>query len=237
MNKITLLLFLLNTLLITAQEETYNSESFNVNLNDVQTRTFTRDSSANAIVIYEQGNSYVDKKDFDLHTEKKHKIKILNKEGFNHANVTIYLYKNSSDKEKVKNIKASTHHDANGKIIETHLLKDNIYTEAYNENFTVVKFTLPNIKEGSVITYSYEIVSPFMFKYHGWHFQSDIPKLYSEYKASIPGNWLYNVKLVGQEKLDVNESEIKKRVFGYAKWRHSRLRKQHLRHEKHSCFY
>jgi hypothetical protein len=211
MKKITLLLLLLLTYLTTsAQEENYNSESIKITLGDLQSRTFAKDSSANAIVIYEQGNSYVHKKDYDLRTEVKRKIKILNKEGADHANISVYLYKSKDRKETIKDIKASTYNDVAGKIVETHLLEKNIYKEEYNENYTLVKFTLPNIKAGSVITYSYEIVSPYMFKYHGWDFQSEIPKIYSEYKASIPGNWLYNVKLVGQEKLDVKESELKK---------------------------
>lgn len=215
MKQITLLLFILNTLLLTSQEERYNSKSLDVTINDVQTKTFVKDSSANAFVIYEQGNSYVDNDEYDLHTEIKRKVKILNKEGFKHANVAIYLYKSKNSEEKVENIKAITYNQGNGQIVGTHLLKEEIYTEEYNENYNVVKFTLPNIKEGSVITYSYEVVSEFMFKYHGWSFQSDIPKLFSEYKASIPGNWLYNIKLVGNKKLFeeeryTSESEIRK---------------------------
>jgi len=210
MNKITLLLLFLCTLTISAQEETYNSDSFKVTLGDLQTNTFTKDSSANAFVIYEQVNSYVHKEKYDLRTEVKRKIKILNKEGAKRANISIYLYKSKDNKETVKNLKASTHNDVSGKIVETHLLDKNIYRQEYNENYTLVKFTLPNIKAGSVITYSYEIVSPFMFKYHGWDFQDEIPKIYSEYKTSIPGNWLYNIKLVGQEKLDVKESKLQK---------------------------
>ncbi|SFC37413.1 protein of unknown function [Algibacter lectus] len=210
MKQITLILSLLSTLFISAQEEPYSSDTFTVSLEDVQTRTFAKDSSANALVIYEQGDSYVDKEEYDLHTKIKHKVKLLNTEGFEHANVAIYLYKSKNSKEKIENIKAITYNNVGGNLIKSHLLEKDIYTEDYNENTTLVKFTLPNIKEGSVITYSYEVISPFMFKYHGWDFQSDIPKLYSEYKASIPANWLYHTKLVGQEKLDVAESEIKK---------------------------
>jgi len=99
MNKITLLLLFLCTLTISAQEETYNSDSFKVTLGDLQTHTFTKDSSANAIVIYEQGNSYVHKEKYDLRTEVKRKIKILNKEGVKRANISIYLYKSKDNKE------------------------------------------------------------------------------------------------------------------------------------------
>ena len=48
------------------------------------------------------------------------------------------------------------------------------------------------------------------FNLTDWNFQSDIPKLYSEYKASIPGNYVYNRKKVGPLRLTTNQSYIKK---------------------------
>lgn len=184
---------------------------FRVSLNDLKMKTHPKDSTANALVLYEYGNSYVDKNDFDLRTEEKHKIKLFNKEGFNNADVVIYLYRsNNRAFESIDDILATTYNLEDGKVIKTQLDKKNIYKEKYNENITIVKFTMPNIKEGSVITYSYKIRSPYMRKYHGWEFQGEIPKLYSEYRTSIPGNWLYHIKLVGGQKLTTNTNELEK---------------------------
>ena len=36
-----------------------------------------------------------------------------------------------------------------------------------------------------------------MTKYQPWYFQGPDPVLYSEYNTSIPGNYEYNIKLVG----------------------------------------
>ena len=209
MKKIIVITLLLSSLLSLSQED-YNSENYRVNLGDMRSKTFEKDSTANALVIYEFGNSYVDGNHYDLRTEAKYKIKILNREGFNNATITLYLYNNERASEKVKDIIANTYNEVNGEVIISKLDEKDIFKEKYNENYTLVKFTLPNVKEGSVITYSYTLVSPFMFNYKGWNFQSEIPKLYSEYKASIPGNWDYNIKLVGGQKLFANESELKK---------------------------
>jgi len=188
----------------------YNTSKFRVTLSDLEMTTCEKDSTANALVLYEYGNSYVDGNYYDLRTNEKHKIKILNKEGFDQATVVIYLYNNDRDSEDVKDIKATTYNLQGGQVVTTNLEEKDIFKEKYNDNYTLVKFTLPNIKEGCVITYSYALDSPFMFKYKGWNFQSDIPKMYSEYRASIPGNWDYNIKLVGTQKLSINESELKK---------------------------
>ncbi|MDO5968841.1 DUF3857 domain-containing protein [Flavivirga aquimarina] len=209
MKQITLFFLLLLNQMIFSQSD-FNSESYRVNLSDIETNSFKKDSTANALIIYELGNSYVDKNDYRLRTEIKRKIKILNKEGFNKANVSIHLYNKKERKENVKKIVATTYNLINGEVTKTKLQEKDIYREKYDENHTLVKFTLPNIKEGSVITYSYTRISPFMFKYEGWNFQSDIPTLYSEYRTSIPGNWYYNIKLVGGKKLITNTSEIKK---------------------------
>ncbi len=209
MKRIVLAILLFSNLLLHSQEK-FNSENFTVTRNDLEINTYIKDSTANALVLFETGKSYVDKNDFDLKTEVKHKVKILNREGFRKANITIYLYKTKDRKETVKNIIATTYNLIDGRIVTTKLKKKNIFEEKYNENHTLIKFTLPNIKEGSVITYSYTLTSPFMFNYNGWSFQSDIPKLCSEYNASIPGNWEYNIKLVGGKKLHTNTSKVRK---------------------------
>ncbi|ALJ03771.1 hypothetical protein APS56_00775 [Pseudalgibacter alginicilyticus] len=209
MKKVIFILFLLPCIYTYSQSK-FNSNSYSVTLADIETNTFDKDSTANALVIYEEGNSYVDQSDYKLHTEIKRKIKILNKEGFDKATVSVYLYKNKNITEDIEHILATTYNKLNGKVIKTQLEKEHIYKEEYNENYTLVKFTLPNIKEGSVITYSYKLDTPFMFKYKGWNFQDDIPTLYSDYKTSIPGNWVYNIKLVGYKALDTNTSNLKK---------------------------
>ena len=209
--------YILPILLFTASfalsQENYNTESYRVSLGDIESSTFVKDSTANAFVIYEYGNSYIHKYDYDLRTEEKYKIKIINREGFENANVVIYQYKNSYQSERVEDIFGATYNMIDGKVVKTQLQEQDIYKEQLDENRTIIKFTLPNIKEGSVITYSYKTRSPFIFKYHGWDFQSEIPKLYSEYNTSIPGNYLYNIKLVGGQKLVTNESAIEKKCL------------------------
>jgi hypothetical protein len=202
--------FLIFPNLFASSQSPFNSESFRVTLSDIETNTFEKDSTANAIVIYEGGNSYVDPSEYDLRTEVKRKIKILKREGFDKATITIYLYNNKSSAERVEDIFATTYNKIDGEVIKTQLEKTAVFNEKYDDNHTIVKFTLPNVKEGSVITYSYKLKSRFMFNYKGWDFQDDIPKIYSEYKTSIPANWIYNIKLIGFKPLDISTSALKK---------------------------
>lgn len=204
------ILSLLLPVLNTFSQPDHTNYDYVVNLNELEMKTYEKDSTANALVLYEYGNSFIEQHHFRLITEEKHKVKILNREGFDEADVTIFLFNSKNRSETIKDIVATTYNLVDGRTIKTKLdLKNDVFKERYNENYTLVKFTMPNVKVGSVITYSFTRSSPFKFKYKGWNFQSDIPKLYSEYRASIPGNWLYNIKLVGKKKLFINESVIK----------------------------
>ncbi len=185
------------------------SEDFNITKPDLEQNIFYKDSTANALMIYEVGKSWVDD-DYKLNTQINRKLKILNNKGFNKSTVAVYLYDNNKGrKEQLKDIKATVYNIKNGEITTDKLDESDIFEEEYDKNYTIMKFTFPNIQEGSVINYSYRIVSPFMYKYKDWDFQDDIPKLYSEYNASIPGNWDYNIKLVGGQKLAMNTSKLK----------------------------
>lgn len=188
----------------------YNSYSYTVSNSDLKLSSCEKDSLANALVIYEFGKSHIEDRKFDLIFEFKQKLKILNRGGFDKANVAIYLYNNGNKKETINSISATTYNVENGKKTSVKLEKSQVFKEKYNDHYTLVKFSMPNVKVGSVITYSYKIRSPFIYKYKPWRFQSDIPKLYSEYQTSVPAIYEYSIKLVGELKLDKNEQEIKK---------------------------
>lgn len=204
-----LLIIILISTKIQSQNQ-FNSESFGVSRNELSTNTYDKDSTANALVIYEHGSSYLDKNTFKLKFEFKQKLKIFNRKGFDKAQIKIYLYKDGSKKESISKITATTYNIENNVVTKTELEENQIFEEKYNDNYTIVKFTFPNIKEGSVVTYSYTFETPYMFKYKGWDFQDDIPKLYSQYETSVPGNYEYNIKLVGFLKFFKKDFKVEK---------------------------
>lgn len=208
---LTLLLFLsfLNFSNTFSQTE-FNTNNLLVTSFELNSKTYNKDPSADALVIYEEGNSYIDRENGNLITEIKRKIKIFTAKGFNHATVMIPVYDYKSRKQKVKYIKGETT-NSDGK---SQLTKENIFIENYSEKYNLIKFTFPNVQEGSVISYSYTIESPFLSKYYGWEFQSSIPKLKSIYHTSIPANYEYNIRLVGGLKINHQTSKIQPDCFG-----------------------
>ncbi|NRB59215.1 MAG: DUF3857 domain-containing protein [Winogradskyella sp.] len=183
---------------------------------ELKTNRYDKDTTANALVIYDYGKSFFDSETFWLRCQIEQKIKILRPEGVDRGQYEIKLYKGKSSKERIKNIKATTYNLENGSVKTSSLKKDAIF-EIEEDKYTVVKFVLPEVKVGSIITVSYETQSRFISKYQPWYFQGKDPVIYSEYNTSIPGNYQYNIKLVGEIPLDTEETGIEKECvdFGY----------------------
>ncbi|SDI21565.1 DUF3857 domain-containing protein [Winogradskyella thalassocola] len=192
------------------------SQNYNVAMevfkSDLELTSYSKDSTANALVIYDYGNSFVDDKTFWLRVQNEQKIKILRTEGIDRGQFEVKLYKGKTSKEKIENIKGTTYNLENGEIRKTHLTKTAIFEEE-NENYTLVRFVLPNVKVGSVITVSYETQSRFMAKYQPWYFQGEDPVLYSEYNTSIPANYEYHIKRVGAIPFDTHDISLKKQCL------------------------
>ncbi|WP_026461735.1 DUF3858 domain-containing protein [Adhaeribacter aquaticus] len=211
MNKFLLTLFFLLFI------ESVHSQDFGfnygkVNVNELQMKFYPKDSTANALILNEFGNSSITNENFHLIHQFHSLIKIFNSKGFEQANFSIPIHKTSGRAELLKGLKASTFNLENGKIVETKF-NGKFYTENVNKNWDILKFTLPSIKEGSIIEVAYTLESPFLYNFRKWDFQSEIPKLQSEYWTSIPGNYVYNIALKGPFKLAKNEVSVLRDCF------------------------
>ncbi|WP_029037989.1 DUF3857 domain-containing protein [Salinimicrobium xinjiangense] len=215
MTKFLLLSFFLFPIIITAQEDLFNTKDLDVNTAELEATVYSKDSTANAFYIFEDGYSrFQSGGDYNILFDYKAKIKILNKEGFDHANIEIRLHKGKSGKEKIEDLKAVTYYMQNGRQHVRHLHPDVVYTEE-NPEYDLVKFTFPSVQPGAVLVYSYKKESPFIFNFQRWWFQEDIPKMYSRYIAEIPGNFKYHIKMIGHQPLDVENNDVKKRCFQF----------------------
>lgn len=167
------------------------------NREELEMQFYDKDTLADALVLYEHANIYIDEdNDYKFRTDHYYRIKIFDKEAYKFADISIPFY----DKETVKDIQAVTY-NLNGDIIDkTWLKEDAVFTTKETEYWSQTKFTLPNLKEGCVIEYVYSVISPYS-RLDDWYFQSEIPKLNSEYNASILGNYKYNIRLVGTKEL------------------------------------
>lgn len=184
---------------------------------DILMSKYDKDTSAHAVVLREFGKTWISTADhLPLIHEYHVKIKIFDTKGFDEGNVAVRLYNHGENLETIRDIKGLTFYkDDNGLIQKSELDVKKVYREKRSNNVDVVKFTLPNLRKGCVIEYSYVTESPYHYNFHSWEFQSGIPKIYSEYEAHIPAVYEYNVLLRGALKLQKNNAELERECFSY----------------------
>lgn len=159
-----------------------------VSESEVKQQLHPLDSSAVAAVLYKKGSTKMiyEEKWYYVH-EIESRVKIYKKEGFDYATVKIPMYDGGGgNKEKISNIKAFTYNLENGKINKEKLKSDGQFEEEITENWQYYKFTLPNVKVGSVVEFTYRVTSPFINSLPEFTFQEQIPVANVEYTIEIP---------------------------------------------------
>lgn len=207
-----LLLILFLLLSVTQQTNAQQKEpkTGKIDIKNLKATRCPIDSNAHAYFIFDYGKAdfeYMAKNvrsdepessrtGFQLHINRHFRIKILDNEGFDYANVEIPLYQGRQN-EELSSLKAYTYNLENGKEVKDKLKNKDVMTEETSEHWNTVKFALPNVKAGSIIEVDYTIRTTYFFNLRPWYFQRDIPTMYSDFTAIIPEYYYYNKTLRG----------------------------------------
>ena len=196
MKKIFTLILANLCLLSFAQDKSPYTKFGSITASDLSKKVYSIDSSANAVVLCDIQNSKIQgntKGWFSVNSKRHTIIHILNKNAYDMASIEIPLYVSGTDEEKVSNLKAVTYNLENGKIVETKLDKKDQFVEKVDKNRKKIKFTMPQVKEGSIIEVQYEVLSDFISILDPWYFQSlKAPTLWSEFTFGIPSFYSYS---------------------------------------------
>jgi hypothetical protein len=210
--------------------EVFGQEKLNIKFGDVSAKDFAAriysiDSNANAVVLADIGSTEIvgnTKGNFSLLFKRFRRIHVLNKNGFDIGNVEIGLYTSGENEEELDNLKAITYNMENGKVIETKLnVKADVFKDKVSKKVVIKKFTLPNIKEGSIIEYEYKIKSDFIFNLQPWEFQGEYPVLWSEYNVALPQFYYYVTITQGYHRFHIKDRKDRRGNFDWADTRGS----------------
>ncbi len=175
--------------LLNAQNDKFGK----INKSVFENTFYKKDSSACAVVLYKDRNThykYNNLTGWSLSTTVYERIQIFSAEGFKYATQKIRLYEGNENETFL--IKAYTYNLDNGKITKTKLEKQDIYEDKLNDNWKAKNFTMPNVKEGSVIEWRYSISSPYVYAIDDMVCQYDIPIVYLESSIQIPEYFVFN---------------------------------------------
>ena len=169
---------------------------------ELEENMYSKDSLCNAVYLYKKRTSSFkfnqQSFSFELETKIHEIIKIYNSDGFKHATHTINYYdpEKGSEKEKVVKIKAYAYNLENGKIHKEKLSSKNIFQNQKNKYWATKTFTMPTIKAGTIIEYSYSISSPY-WDIRDLQFQYGIPIKKLIYTTEIPEYFRFNKQVKG----------------------------------------
>lgn len=186
-----------------------NYELGKVTIDELKEKVHPLDSSASAAILFKTGKTYFDLTPegyFMLVSEVSTKIKIYKKQGYSYATVEMPYY-TGGKKVRLYFDDAVTFNLVGDKIEKTKLKSDGEFEEKVNENYSLKKITLPNVKEGSVIEYKYTLKTPYYTFFPDWYFQYSIPANHVEYDVRIPQYFAYRRFLRGFADVKVSDEE------------------------------
>jgi hypothetical protein len=213
------LLPLLSIVAITASAQVKTSaytKFGKITVEDLQRKVYPIDSGANAVVLSDIGEAAIEGNNkgwFSINFKRHRVVHILNKNGYDEAAMEIHLYTRNGTEEKLDNLKAVTYNLENGKIVETKLDKSSLFKEQLSENWVARKFTMPAVKEGSIVEIQYTVTSDFIDVLDPWEFQGSAPSLWSEYNLSVPQFFTYAFLSHGYHGMYINERSNRTESF------------------------
>jgi hypothetical protein len=228
------ILFTLSVLLMLSTklfaQDQYAAQTFDQNLakdfsqgdydqQQINMTNYDKDPNAEALVLNELGRAWISSNggrsslNFDYHIRIKLFTTASLKRG--HVEIPYYIQDNGTyDEIRTNTVQAFTYYkEPNGAMHEQSMSPDSVSIVKVSKHISKIVFNLPRLSPGCIIEYRYILESPFIEKFKTWEFQSDIPKIYSEYEVHIPQVFGYNVSLTGSLKLSKDTSTVEKRCF------------------------
>lgn len=197
-----------------AQKESTHPAFGEITAQEISMQSYPLDTTANAVILFDVGQCMLT--DGLVLTFKRHiRIKFFGPGNIDeYANVEL---EHNKEGESINKIKASTYNMENGKLVETKLTDNGIFKGKIDKYTGSVKFTLPNVKPGSIIEYSYTLFNDFAAHLPQWQFQHTIPTIYSEYEAISPKAFTFRKDMQGflmlTDHSSKNEGSIEKYIM------------------------
>ncbi|HSO77854.1 MAG TPA: DUF3857 domain-containing protein [Bacteroidales bacterium] len=183
---ITTLLLLLVSFRLKAQikEITYGE----IPKEDLEMAEYAPDPSADAVIL--ENHAFVSMRSDEKITVVVNchvRIKIINTDGLDYANVELPY---GSD-EKLMGLKATSYNLEDGAIVESRVDKKSIYYEKTSRYRNTIRFSVPNVRPGTLIEFTYTLESPDYFSLYTLELQHEIPVRRCNFQVEFPGYFEY----------------------------------------------
>lgn len=189
---------------------------------DISTTGFVAQPAASGLILQEFGDLYFKREwPFSLVHLYHVKIKIFKPEALEYGNIKISYYKwPDGTKETIENLRAVVFTpDGAGGYKKKECDLTGFRTEE-NKHEDVFIYAMPGVTTGSIIEYRYELATPDKRDFKPWTFQTELPKIHSEYHVHAPEAMSYKVVLTGDHPLSKNNINKACQQHAYLRCRH-----------------
>lgn len=179
---------------------------------ELQMERYDRDPDAEAVILYEELRTYfLIGNQFTRMTDYFIRIKVLKAEGKEYADINLpYVFQ----RENYANLDAVAYNLVDGKIVKTPLKKQYLFREEVGDEQWMLKFSIPEVREGTVIEYRYRMNSDFVTYIPSVVVQHDIPTVRMKATVEIPEYLRFNVNTKGYLSINMRENTIAGRIAG-----------------------
>jgi hypothetical protein len=172
---------------------------------ELEMKIYSGDPDASAVILYDYGKTWFLFPDAKVVNEfgrqstgfrivfyRYFRIKILDNDALHLADVEIPMYHTALAREEVSKVHATTWNMEGGEIIKTRMEDEMVSTDQVDKNRDKIKFSMPDVRAGSVIEVEYTVTSEFLYNLPAWQFQHTVPVIRSEYEVVIPEYYHYD---------------------------------------------
>jgi len=198
--------------IMTNAQENYSFQYGKITNYEAKMKVYPLDTIAEAVVIYEYGNTFFRPNDatgnFDLYMEKSIKVKILKQSGIKYGEFEIPYYYSGNTIEEIRDLEGTTYNYDNNNFTKSALNEKNVYDEKVSNNWRRKKFAMPDVHEGSIIELKYVIITPYLFNMREWEFQKRIPVIDSRFILQVIPYYEYTYIVKRISKFDEYSTKV-----------------------------
>lgn len=180
---------------------------------EIDLKEVAYEPEADAVILGENSTSKIEIPEMESVVTRR--LKILKPSGIKYGTVTIPFYHGAEGWVRVTKVKAQITNFKDGEQKTIALKDSDFFTVDTRNGWKEIRFTLPDVQEGSIIEYEYIKLDKRLTVLEGWVFQNPLPTLLSVYSIEIPGTLNYRVLSQGEQ---ATKHRFDARKDGTYKW-------------------
>lgn len=181
-----------------------------ISRSDLEMKDYPSDPDASAVILSDQGKAtlVLIGNSFFIEFERNVKIKIINSQGFDYANVEIPY----ATGDKLQRVRATTYNLINDSVVKVPMNKKEFILDKSNKYWKTLRIAFPNVGEGSIIEYQYKLITSDIYNFVPWDFQAEIPTHYSDFTAIWNGFFNFSGIIKGKSE-NISKVALPKTIF------------------------